>query len=103
MGANLSPQVSGQDALPGTVNYFTGKDPKKWRTGIATYKKVAYQSVYKGVNLVYYGNHKQLEYDFIVQPHADPKQIALSFAGAKSVKVAKNGDLALCLAGGSVV
>ena len=102
VGASPHPQVTGQDVLPGTVSYFRGTDPKAWRTGIATYKKIAYKGVYPGVDLVYYGSQNQLEYDFVVKPGADPKQIALSFAGAKSVTVGAGGDLSLGLAGGAV-
>jgi hypothetical protein len=32
--------------------------------------------------MIYYGNQRQLEYDFVVAPGADPKRIRLSFAGA---------------------
>ncbi|MBI3921510.1 MAG: PQQ-binding-like beta-propeller repeat protein, partial [Armatimonadetes bacterium] len=77
VGATPNPQVRGADKLPGKVNYFLGNDPKKWRTNVATYQKVEYESVYPGVDLVYYGNQSgRLEHDFIVSPGADPKQIA---------------------------
>ncbi|MFQ5674234.1 MAG: hypothetical protein ACE5G9_14225 [Nitrospinales bacterium] len=79
--ANPSPAVSGVDQLPGKSNYFTGSDPKQWRTNVANYKKVRYEAVYPGIDLVYYGNQRQLEYDFIVAPGADPKAIELAFQG----------------------
>jgi hypothetical protein len=101
-GANPNPRVSGQDVLPGKVNYFLGNDPKKWRTNVATYRTVRYSSVYKGVDLVYYGDQKQLEYDFIVKPGADPKAIGMKFTGAKWMHVDKNGDLVLGLRGGDI-
>ncbi len=77
VGANPKAKVSGLDELPGKSNYFVGNDPKKWRTNVANYAKVKYANVYPGVDLVYYGNQRQLEYDFVVQPGADPRQIAL--------------------------
>src|SRR5260370_16434293 len=44
----------------------------------------------------YYGNQQQLEYDFIVAPNADYKQIKLNFKGAKRVEIEKTtGDLLL--------
>jgi hypothetical protein len=54
------------DQLPGTSNYFIGNDPAKWRTNVPTYAKVKYEEIYSGIDLVYYGNQRQLEYDFIV-------------------------------------
>src|SRR5262249_10257589 len=68
VGANRKPQASGIDELPGKANYFIGKDPSKWRTGVPTYAKVRYEQVYPGVDLVYYGSQHQLEYDFVVAP-----------------------------------
>src|ERR1035437_6033922 len=75
IGANTSPQVTGIDELPGKTNYFIGNDPKKWRTNVPTYAKVKYKRVYPGIDLVYYGNQQQLEYDFIVSPGANPNAI----------------------------
>ena len=78
VGANPRPKVVGVDELPGKSNYFIGKDPKKWRTNVPNYAKVRYQDVYPGVDLVYYGNQGQLEYDFVIAPGADPNAISLA-------------------------
>jgi hypothetical protein len=78
VGANSKSKVVGIDELPGKSNYFIGNDPKKWRTNVPNYAKVRYQDVYPGVDLVYYGNQRQLEYDFIVAPGADPNAISLT-------------------------
>ena len=61
VGANPQAAVQGEDRLPGVSNYFLGNDPSQWRTGVANYGRVAYQGVYPGVDLVYYGNQRQLE------------------------------------------
>ncbi len=99
-GANTSAHVSGSSPLGGKSNYFLGNDRSKWRTGIPQFARVEYQSVYPGVNLVYYGNQGQFEYDFHVAPGADPHQIALSFNGA-TVRV-DSGDLVLSTPNGDV-
>ena len=67
-GANRATQVAGMDQLPGTANYFIGNDPAKWHSGVPTFAKVKYAGVYPGIDLVYYGNQQQLEYDFVVAP-----------------------------------
>ena len=96
VGGNAKGRVVGLDELPGRSNYFIGNDPKKWRTNVPSYAKVKYEGVYPGVDLVYYGNQRQLEYDFVVAPGADPNQIKLSFAGADGMRVdAASGDLVL--------
>ena len=77
VGASPKAKVVGLAELPGKSNYFIGNDPKKWRTNVANYARVKYQDVYAGIDLVYYGNQQQLEYDFVVAPGGDPRAIRL--------------------------
>ncbi len=93
VGANPSAKVEGLDELPGKSNYLIGNDPTKWRMGITTHARVRYENVYPGVDLVYYGNQRQLEYDFIVAPEADPNCIQLKFSGEQEIEIAPGGDL----------
>jgi uncharacterized protein (TIGR03437 family) len=97
-GANSRAQIKGAQTLPGMVNYFIGNDPNRWTKGVTTFGKVKYQQIYRGIDLVYYGTERQLEYDFIVAPGADPAQIALDFSGAMPV-LGPDGDLVLALDG----
>ena len=85
--------AEGVDRLPGIANYFLGNDPSKWRTSIPTYACVQYAGVYPGISLVYYGNQRQLEYDFQVSPGADPSHIRLRFSGADRLSLDERGDL----------
>jgi hypothetical protein len=102
-GANPAATVTGLEELPGTRNYLIGNDPAKWRTNVPTYAKVKYQSVYPGIDLVYYGNPQHLEYDFLVAPGADPSAIALKVsalspsAGERGLPlhIDPNGDLVM--------
>jgi hypothetical protein len=96
VGGNANARVVGLDELPGRSNYFIGNDPKKWRTNVPSYARVKHEGVYPGVDLVYYGNQRQLEYDFVAAPGGDPNQIKLSFAGADGMRVdGASGDLVL--------
>ena len=92
----------GLEKLPGAVNYFLGNDPRHWRTNIPTYAKVIGQSVYPGVDVVYYGNQQQLEFDFVVAPGADPGVIRLAFDGTQEVSLEAGGALVLRTATGAV-
>jgi hypothetical protein len=93
--ANPAVKVTGVDERAGTSNYFIGNDPAKWRTNVPTYAKVKYEGIYPGIDLVYYGNQSQLEYDFIVAPGADPRRIAFDVRGAKRIRRDEHGDLVL--------
>ncbi len=95
LGANNNARLRGLDDLPGRLNYFIGNDPKKWRTDVHTYRKVIYDEIYPGIDLTYYGNQRQLEYDFEVSPEADPKAIRLGFDSSVRAKISANGDLIL--------
>jgi len=102
VGAARKPLMSGLEEQPGKTNYFIGKDPAKWRTDVPTYAKVHYRGVYPGIDLVYYGNQRQLEYDFVVAPGADPKKIVLGFKGTDELEIDAQGDLVLHTPGGNI-
>ena len=96
-GASVQAQISGDTELPGKINYLTGNDPKRWHTGVATFAKVRVGELYPGINLVYYGNQQQLEYDFTVAPGAKPDAIAIHFDGVDKIAVNAKGELILTL------
>ena len=99
IGANAKANAVGLAPQPGVVSYFIGNDPKNWRSGIPTYGKVNYPQIYPGVDLVFYGNQRQLEYDFVVAPGADPSRIAWRIDGARA-RVDAEGNLVLSAANG---
>lgn len=94
-GASGGAEILGVGLLPGKVNYFVGQDPSRWRTGIPTYRQVRVRGVYPGVDVVYYGTQRELEYDFVVAPGADPEAIRLAYEGVEEMRVEANGDLIL--------
>ncbi len=102
VGAAPAPLVRGLEELPGKANYFIGKDPARWRTNLPTYARVRYREVYPGIDLVYHGNQRQLEYDFVVAPGADPNKIVLGFKGADKIEIDAQGDLVLDAPGGAI-
>jgi streptogramin lyase len=101
--ANRSAVVAGEGPSPGTSNYFLDSDPSQWHTAIPNYSRVVYHGVYPGIDLLYYGNQRQLEYDFTIAPGADPAAITLAFQGADNVSLDDQGDLVLHTSGGDVV
>lgn len=101
LGSTGSASGAGLEPLPGIVNYFIGNDPAKWRTRIPTYGKVSYAEVYPGIDLVFYGNQRQLEYDFVVKPGGDSSRIAWSFRSAQP-RLCEDGSLELETSGGPV-
>ncbi|HXT35726.1 MAG TPA: hypothetical protein VN837_09130, partial [Chloroflexota bacterium] len=103
LGSNPAARIVGQDRQEATVNYLVGANPKEWRTGVATFGRVAYQSVYPGVNVTYYGTQGDLEYDFNLAPGANLARIRLAFPGAHSLSINTAGDLLVPSAVGTLV
>jgi Beta-propeller repeat/Abnormal spindle-like microcephaly-assoc'd, ASPM-SPD-2-Hydin len=101
-GVNPSPKVAAADKLPGQTNYFVGNDPKKWVTDVPSYARVKYSGIYPGVDLVFYGNQRHLEYDFVIAPGADPKSVKLKIEGAQKLAINSRGDLTLSVSDGDV-
>ena len=100
--ANAGAKVTGEDELSGRSDYFIGNDPKQWHTDVPTYAKVKYEGIYPGVDLLYYGNQRQLEYDFVVSPGADPHRIQFDVRGARNISTDKDGDLVFHFADGEL-
>jgi uncharacterized protein (TIGR03437 family) len=99
VNADPSRRAEGQDELPGKTNYLVGSDPGKWRKSVPSYARVRIREVYPGVDMVYYGAGRQLEYDFLVAPGADPSDIRLRFTGADRLAIEASGDLLLGVGG----
>lgn len=102
VGANLKAKISGQEPLPSKSHYLIGNDPTKWQQNVSHYAKVKYDQVFPGVDLLYYGNHHQLEFDFVVAPRATPDSIVLSFSGTDTLEIDSNGNLVLHFPRGAI-
>ena len=95
LGAARNPAVVGERPQSGRVNYFVGNNPAKWQRNVPIYAQVRYKSIYPGIDLLYYGNQRQLEYDFVIAPGADPGRIRFDIRGARRMHIDADGSLIL--------
>ena len=102
LGAAKNPSVVGEIPQLGRVNYFVGNNPAKWQRNVPTYGRVRYKNVYPGIDLLYYGNQRQLEYDFAIAPGVDASQIKFEIRGAKKIQIETDGALALTTSNGDI-
>lgn len=102
VGGTAHAKVEGQTPLPGKSNYFIGNDSSQWHTNVAQYARIAYENVYPGVNLAFYGMQRQMEFDFIVAPGANAARIQLGASGARRISTDNTGNLVLSADAGSV-
>jgi Beta-propeller repeat len=101
VNANVATSVRGEDQLAAKINYLVGNQDQ-WRSGISTFSRVRIQGVYPGIDAIYHGNQKQLEYDFEIAPGADPRAIVLRFDGMQKISIEAGGDLVLKLSDGEI-
>ena len=94
-GANPDPRIEGLEQLSTTSNYFSGSDPSDWRTNIPSFTRVRYAQVYPGIDMVYYGDQRRLEYDFVLAPGANPDTIQMAFGGIEDFEINRMGELVL--------
>ena len=92
-GADPTAKITGTEKLPGKSHYFTGGDPERWRVAVPNYARVSVEEIYPGIDLVYYGRKREMEFDFLVAPGADPGRIQIEVADADGLDVDEQGDL----------
>jgi hypothetical protein len=96
-GANPNARLEPLDRAPGTVNYI-GKGRNA--TNIPTFARIAYRDLWPGIDMVFAGKRGKLEYEFLVRPGADPADIELAYAGARSLSLSKAGRLLIATSRG---
>jgi hypothetical protein len=102
VGASPNAIIEGLDRLHGISNYFIG-DPTMWRTNIPHYAKVRYRDIYPGIDLVYYGNPDQLEFDVVVAAGVEARSFLMAFDGADYLSLNESGDLVMEIAGSQIL
>ena len=103
VGSRRNAEISGVEQLQGKVNYLIGKNRNKWQTDVPAYREVRYRELWHGIDMVWHGRQHELEYDFVVQPGADPSRIRLSFEGADNLRIDDQGNLLAKTNAGGVV
>ena len=91
-GANANPVIESEDQLPGSANFFSGRDPSKWQTNVSTYGSVIYHDLYSGIDLRYTGTDGTLKREYIA-PGTSPATIRLHYEGIDSLIVDISGSL----------
>jgi hypothetical protein len=94
-GGSDAAELVAEKPLGGTSSYFVGSDPGRWRMNVPGYERVRYRDVYPGVDVVYYGNQRQLEFDVVIAPGADPGAVEVRYGGARRLTVDAEGGLVL--------
>ncbi|MBL8175978.1 MAG: SBBP repeat-containing protein [Bryobacterales bacterium] len=89
--ADLS-RLEGVSQQASVSHYLRGRDSRQWRTAVPHYARVRYRQAYPGIDVEFYGNARQIEYDFVLQPGADPSLLRMDIAEARLLQL-QGGDL----------
>jgi len=74
-------------------HFYFGNDPARWRTHVPGYEGVRLTSLWPGIDLEYHGSGRELEYDFLLAPGADPRRIRVHYDGIQRLRVTAQGEL----------
>ena len=89
VGASPKPRLVGMEELPGKANYFIGRDRTRWHANVPMFAQVRYHDLYPGIDLTVSGDHRYLDFAFVVSPGADPNRIVLAWQGVDTLAVGK--------------
>lgn len=89
VGAQIPQSISGSKPQPHYYNYYYGQNPDQWVSKIYPYRNVSYTQLYPGIDLHFSSQSRNLKYDFIVQPGADPELIKMQFSGQNKLRIHK--------------
>ncbi len=93
--SNTHTKISGISPLNTSINYFLGNNKNNWITDVPNFEKVKYEELYNGINLIFYGKQNELEYDFVIEPYANPGQISFSVENADNLFINTNGNITI--------
>ncbi|HUX09060.1 MAG TPA: SBBP repeat-containing protein, partial [Terriglobia bacterium] len=107
VGANPAPRLEGLNRERGRINYLIGNDPAKWVRDVPAWSRVKVRGVYPGIDVVYHGGRRQLEFDLEVAPGSNPGSVRLKIAGANdhhpaNLRLNRRGDLVVRTRAGEV-
>jgi uncharacterized repeat protein (TIGR01451 family) len=93
LNAAKHPEIVPVDETALKVNYFIGNDPAKWHTAVPTSGAVLYRNIYDRIDLKVYGIESRIEYDWIVRPGGNPRDIRFEYRNVKGTRVDEAGNL----------
>jgi len=93
--AGVAPEIvwRGRDELPGSANYFYGKDPSRWQKDVPLFLGAGALGMGPGVDCLVYAGERGPEMDFDVARGADLRRVRLEVNGARNLRLSPEGDL----------
>ena len=90
--ANPNVKIVGSNKKNSYLNFYNLSDENEL-TKTPTFNQIEYQNIYKDIDLIVYDKNGDLEYDFILNPGANPADIKLKLEGIENYKIDEKGNL----------
>jgi hypothetical protein len=94
--------VCGVSPAEARFSFYYGNESSGRAEALRSYYELFYYGLYPGVNLRFYGNDNELEYDLILQPGADLNCVQFEIMDANRLTVSATGELLLHTEAGTV-
>lgn len=92
LGSNEDVKIVAEDSLQALRHYYNGGKEGPI-THVRSFRKIRYENLYEQIDLLVYSDGKNLKYDFIVKPGADPQDIRLAYSGMNSLELMQDGSM----------
>ena len=96
-------RIEGLEPVTTRSHYYLDPDPSRWVSNVPHYGRIRYTQVYPGIDVEFYGEPDDLEYDFVVAPGARPESIRIDFEGVNDIDIDAQGGLRLETPAGAVL
>lgn len=84
-------------------NYFIGNDEDRWASDVRSYETFTLKEIYKGIDLRFIEQEKQIKYEFHVAPNVEPNQIQLRYFGQEKMWIDRRGRLVVKTELGNII
>lgn len=102
-GANKVTSIKKDHKSRVYYNYFIGNKESEWASEVYGYGEATLENFYDGIDLKLIEQQEELKYEFHVAAGVNPSVISLDYAGHKSIKIEKDGDLIITTELGDVI
>ncbi|WP_051314880.1 SBBP repeat-containing protein [Alteribacter aurantiacus] len=95
IGSNTEVAAKGHRKQSYITNYFKGSNPANWLRNVPSFSRVTYESVWPGIDVIFYEKAGKLKYDFVVHPGANVNDIRFKYEGADDLWLSEDGNINL--------
>ncbi|MGM0478028.1 MAG: gliding motility-associated C-terminal domain-containing protein [Bacteroidota bacterium] len=92
-GANPIEDVERKQPTEHYYNYHIGKKREKWTSEVRGYNEFTLKSVYDAIDVRFIEQEREIKYEFVVAPGADPNAIRMKYANQKKLAIDDDGNL----------